>query len=92
MQYTSSSFAQMLVGCFVWVLRPRVHAPGEQPLFSRATQFRSHVPDIVLDGALRPSFRFGAKITSSFRFLQAGNIHAYLFYIVVFLILLLLWR
>ena len=92
MQYTSSSFAQMLVGCFVWVLRPRVHAPSEQPLFSRATQFRSHVPDIVLDGALRPSFRFGAKITSSFRFLQAGNIHAYLFYIVAFLILLLLWR
>ncbi len=92
MQYTSSSFAQMLVGCFTWVLRPRIHAPSEQPLFSRPTQFRSHVPDIVLDGALRPSFRFGAKITSSFRFLQAGNIHAYLFYIVVFLILLLLWR
>jgi len=92
MQYTSSSFAQMLVGCFAWVLRPRVHAPSEQALFSRPTQFRSHVPDIVLDGALRPSFRFGAKITSSFRFLQAGSIHAYLFYIVVFLILLLLWR
>lgn len=91
-QYTSSSFAQMLVVCFSWVLRPRVHAPSEQPLFPRATQFRSHVPDIVLDGALRPGFRFGAKITSALRFLQAGNIHAYLFYIVVFLILLLLWR
>ena len=82
----------MLVGCFAWVLRPRVHAPSEQPLFPRVTHFRSHVPDIVLDGALRPSFRFGAKIASAFRFLQAGNIHAYLFYIVVFLILLLLWR
>jgi len=92
MQYTSSSFAQMLVNCFVWVLRPRVHAPSEQALFPRPTQFQSHVPDIVLDGALRPSFRFGTKITSSFRFLQAGNIHAYLFYIVAFLILLLLWR
>jgi hydrogenase-4 component B len=92
MQYTSSSFAQMLVGFFAWVLRPRVLAPGEQPLFSGATRFRSHVPELVLDGVLRPSFRFGAKITSSFRFLQAGSIHAYLVYIVVFLILLLLWR
>ena len=81
----------MLVGCFAWVLRPRVHAPSEQPLFPHTTQFRSHVPDIVLDGALRPSFRFGAKITSSFRFLQAGKIQAYLFYIAVFLILLLVW-
>ena len=92
MQYTSSSFAQMLVGFFAWVLRPRVHAPGEQPVFAGPTRFHSHVPDIVLDGVLRPSFRFGAKITSSFRFLQAGSVHAYLFYIVLFLILLLLWR
>jgi len=92
MQYTSSSFAQMLVGFFAWVLRPSVHAPSEQALFPGATRFRSHVPDIVLDGVLRPSFRFGTKVTSYFRVLQAGNIHAYLFYIVAFLILLLLWR
>ncbi len=92
MQYTSSSFAQMIVALFSWVLRPRVETPAEQPVFANAAHFHSHVSDIVLDGVLRPSFRFGAKITSSFRFLQAGNIHAYLFYIVLFLICLLLWR
>ena len=92
MQYTSSSFAQMLVGFFAWVLRPRVHGPGALPAFPAVTRFHSEVPDVVLDGVLRPSFRFGAKVTSSFRFLQAGSVHAYLFYIVLFLILLLLWR
>ncbi len=92
MQYTSSSFAQMIVALFSWVLRPRVETPAEQPVFANAAHYHSHVTDIVLDGVLRPSFRFGAKITSSFRFLQAGNIHAYLFYIVLFLICLLLWR
>lgn len=92
MQYTSSSFAQLLVDFFAWVLRPHVHASTEQPLFAGKTRFSSHVPDLVLDGALRPGFRFGAKIAASFRFLQAGSIHVYLFYIVVFLILLLLWR
>ncbi|MGB5106425.1 MAG: proton-conducting transporter membrane subunit, partial [Candidatus Zixiibacteriota bacterium] len=92
MQYTSSSFAQMMVSMFSWVLRPRIETPAEQPLFAGAAHYHSHVSDIVLDGVLRPCFRLGAKITSSFRFLQAGNIHAYLFYIVLFLIGLLLWR
>jgi len=90
MQYTSSSFAQMLVSLFAWVLRPQARIPREQSLMPGATKFGSHVPDIVLDGVLRPTFQFGARITASFRFLQAGNVHAYLFYIVLFLIFLLL--
>jgi hydrogenase-4 component B len=92
MQYTASSFAQMLVQLFAWVLHPRVHAPEGQPLFARSAHFRSHVPDFVLDVVLRPTFRFGAKLTTSFRFLQQGSVHAYLFYIVAFLILLLVWK
>jgi hypothetical protein len=92
MQYTASSFAQMLVGFFAWVLRPRTDAPSDRALFWGHTRFASDVPDIVLDRALRPGFRFGARLMSSFRFLQAGSIHAYLFYIVAFLIVLLLWR
>ena len=92
MQYTSSSFAQMLVGLFAWVLRPHAHRPAAQSLFAGRTRFESHVPDLVLDGVLRPVYRFGAWVASFFRCLQAGNVQAYLFYIVAFLIVLLLWR
>ena len=92
MQYTSSSFAQMLVGLFSWVLRPHTHRPAEQPLFAGQTRLESHVPDLVLDGVLRPIYEFGVWVASFFRRFQAGNVHAYLFYIVVFLIVLLLWR
>jgi len=92
MQYTASSFAQMLVGLFAWVLRPQAHRPAEQPLFAGRTGFESHVPDLVLDGVLRPLYRFGAWVASFFRRFQAGNVQAYLFYIVAFLIILLLWR
>ena len=92
MQYTSSSFAQMLVGLFSWVLRPRTHRPAEQPLFAGRVGFESQVPDLVLDGVVRPIYRFGAWVASFFRRFQAGNVQAYLFYIVVFLIVLLLWR
>ena len=92
MQYTASSFAQMLGGLFSWVQQPRMHRPVLVAVFPGRARFRSHVLDLVLDAVLKPSFRFGARILSSFRFLQAGNIHAYLLYIVVFLMALLLWR
>jgi hydrogenase-4 component B len=92
MQYTSSSFAQMLVGLFAWVLRPHTQGPGAAGLFPSREQFVSHVPDLVLDGVLRPLFRLGVRMAAAMRYFQAGNVQAYLFYIVVFLMILLLWR
>jgi len=92
MQYTSSSFAQMLVGMFGWVLRPRTHQPKDLPLFPPATSFHSDVPDTVLDEVVLPTFRFTAWLFSWFRVLQQGNIQVYLLYIFLALITLLLWR
>jgi hydrogenase-4 component B len=92
MQYTSSSFAQMVVGLFAWALRPRTHRPRDLPLFPRKTDFHSETPDTVLDGAVLPTFRLGARLFSWFRFLQQGSIQTYLLYIFVALIALLLWR
>lgn len=92
MQYTASSFVQMIGKLFTWVQRPRLHGPGDLPVFPGPSAFRGHILDLVLDATVRPAFRAVAKFLSRFRFLQAGRIHAYLFYIVVFLIVLLLWR
>ena len=39
MQYTSSSFAQMLVGLFAWALRPRTHEPRVVSAFPTSTRF-----------------------------------------------------
>jgi hydrogenase-4 component B len=92
MQYTSSSFAQMLVSLFGWALRPRTHKAGSLPLFPHNTTFHSEVPDTVLDGAILPAFRFGGWLSSKFRVFQQGSIQTYLLYIFVALIVLLLWR
>jgi hydrogenase-4 component B len=92
MQYTSSSFAQMLVGLFGWALRPQIRGPRNLPLFPRRTEFHSAVLDPVLDEALLPAFRFGAWLFSWFRLLQTGSIQTYLLYIFLVLIALLLWR
>jgi hydrogenase-4 component B len=92
MQYTASSFAQMLVSLFGWVLRPRVHRPKELGLFPQRTDFHSDVPDTVLDEAVLPAFRLGAWLFSWCRVLQQGSIQMYLLYIFLALIALLLWR
>ncbi len=92
MQYTASSFAQILVGLFAWVLRPRMHQPSRLPLFPTKTHFHSQVPDVVFEEAALPAFRGGAWLCSYCRLLQQGNIQTYLLYIVAALLVLLLWR
>jgi hydrogenase-4 component B len=92
MQYTSSSFAQMLVGLFGWALRPRTHKPRNLPLFPENADFHSDVPETVLDEAVLPAFRFAGRLFSWFRVFQQGSIQAYLLYIFLALIALLLWR
>jgi hypothetical protein len=92
MQYTSSSFAQMLVAMFAWVLRPRSRGPGRLPLFPREAGFESAVPDAVLDELVLPAFRAGGWLFSRFRVFQQGNVQVYLLYIFLALIVLLLWR
>ncbi len=92
MQYTSSSFAEMLVGLFGWALRPRIHRVKVTALLPQPTDFHSHVPDPVLDELVLPTFRFSAWLFSWFRVFQQGRIQAYLLYIFVALVALLLWR
>ena len=92
MQYTSSSFAEMLVGLFSWVLRPRTKRPADLELFPRRTDFHCHVPDVVLDDAVLPAFTYAADKFSWFRIFQQGKLQAYLLYIFVMVLALLLWR
>jgi hydrogenase-4 component B len=92
MQYTSSSFAQQLVGLFAWALRPRTQQPRTLPLFPQKASFHSVAPDTVLDDAVLPLFRISAWVISKFRVFQRGSIQMYLLYMFVALIALLLWR
>lgn len=92
MQYTASSFAEMLVGLLGWVLRPSAHAPRLDGPFPRPAAYDSHVPDIVLDRALVPSFALAGRMLARLRPIQRGSIHLYLVYILATLVALLLWR
>lgn len=92
MQYTASSFAQMLVALFGWALRPRVRAPRDLGLFPPKSGFATEVPDAVLDRAVLPLVRFGGWLSSGFRVLHQGSIQVYVLYIFAVLVVLLIRR
>ena len=89
MQYTASSFAQMIVTMFEWVLRPRVHPPQVEGPFPPTTEMNSQVDDAVLDRAIMP---FGRRMIGGFgwfhRF-QQGLTQHYVLYILITVILML---
>ena len=92
MQYTASSFAELLVGLFRWAVFPDEHRPRLKGPFPATDQrFASHAPDPVLDRFLLPVISRGRSILGLARIIQAGRIQAYLLYIVIALVILLAW-
>jgi hydrogenase-4 component B len=92
MQYTSSSFAEMLVALFAWALRPSAHRPHLAAPFPHAEGFHSHVPETVLDLAILPPLRAVGRAFHWMHFIQRGTVHRYLLYILLTLLFLFLWR
>jgi hydrogenase-4 component B len=92
MQYTSSSFAQMLVALLAQVLLPIAKLPRINTLFPASTRFSSEVPDAVLDRGVLPAFRLVAWLMNRLRVLQHGSIQLYLLYLFAALLWLLLWK
>jgi hypothetical protein len=82
----------MLVELFQAVLIPVTHTPRIKELFPVSARFASDVPDVVLDRILLPVTRATAWLFSWSRYLQQGNIHAYLFYIILVLFFLFMWK
>lgn len=92
MQYSSSSFAETLVKLFAWALQPKVHRPKIEGLFPQDADFESHVDDTVLEKAVWPTTRAVTWLFSWGRYFQNGSLQAYLMYILVVIVFLLLWR
>ena len=89
----SSSFAATLVDLFSSVLRPTRHAPSVRGPFPSPTALRTHVPEVVLDHAVTPSFRLVARGLVWFRWVQRGAIQLYVLYVLAALVVaLLVWR
>lgn len=91
MQFTGSSFSQVLVEIVGWALCPRTRQPQLAGPFPPPTRFKSEVPDAVLDRALMPAFRSTGSVLGRARILQRGPIQLYLVYVLGILLVLLLF-
>jgi hypothetical protein len=91
LQYTASSFAQLITSRFRWVLWPREHRPRISGLFPAPSRFHSHVGDAVLDRLLLPASRAALRFTVFLRGLSQGQLQRYILYIVAVLLPLLVW-
>jgi hypothetical protein len=81
----------LLVTLFRWVVRPKVTSPSIRELFPQAAAYRSDVPDSVLERLVLPTLRWLGGRLLFFRVFQQGSLQAYLFYMLVILMLLLIW-
>lgn len=92
MQYTGSSFSQMLMELFSWAVLPKVHMPQVAGLFPRPEQFKSYIPDLALDRFVLPGFALATRLLAWLRSALTGRIQADLLYIFLIVIFLYFWR
>lgn len=90
-QYTASSFSQILNESFQWALWPVRHLPRIRGLFPRHSRFQQDIPDPVLERGLNPAFHFSAWFLGWLRVLQSGHLPIYLLYVALTLVALLAW-
>ena len=89
MQYTASSFAEMLVGCFRVFLKPEAHKPTVSGAFPEPARFSSHVPETVLEQIYIPFLEYLYTKSAPIRRLQHGQLNIYIFYTFVTLVVLM---
>ncbi|MFI4982947.1 MAG: proton-conducting transporter membrane subunit, partial [Nevskiales bacterium] len=87
-QYTGRSFAEMMAEFLIpRFLRPRTHRRAPQGLFPAPGEFHAASPDPVTQKVYEPFFRHWAERFSRLRILQQGNVHVYLVYILLVVVL-----
>ena len=94
MEYTATGFSKPIRMVFKALFRPRREVQREydfSPYFATNLRFESHVEEIFQTRIYRPLNRLVLRISRRLRALQAGSIQAYLIYIFVTLLLLLIF-
>jgi hydrogenase-4 component B len=94
MEYTATGFSKPIRMIFKALFRPRREVQREydySPYFAKTLRFESHIEEAFVTRLYRPLNRTILRMSRRMRALQAGSIQAYLIYIFVTLLLLLLF-
>jgi hydrogenase-4 component B len=94
MEYTATGFSKPIRMIFKALFRPRREVQREydySPYFAKTLRFESHIEEAFVTRIYRPLNRGILRLSRRMRALQAGSIQAYLIYIFVTLLLLLIF-
>jgi hydrogenase-4 component B len=93
MEYTATGFSKPIRMIFKALFRPRREVQREydySPYFAKTIRFESHIEEAFVTRLYRPLNRGILRLSRRMRALQAGSIQAYLIYIFITLLVLLL--
>jgi hydrogenase-4 component B len=93
MEYTATGFSKPVRMIFKALFQPRRDVQREydfSPYFATNIHFESHIEEVFVERLYRPLRVWILRVSRRVRALQAGSIHAYLLYIFLTLLLLLL--
>ena len=94
MEYTATGFSKPIRMIFKALFRPHREVQRDydfSPYFTKTIRFESHVEEVFQTRIYRPLNRLVLRVSRRMRALQAGSIQAYLIYIFVTLLLLLMF-
>jgi hydrogenase-4 component B len=94
MEYTATGFSKPVRMIFKALFQPRRDVQREydfSPYFATNIRFESHIEEVFVERLYRPLRISILRLSRGLRALQAGSIQAYLIYIFVTLLLLLLF-
>ncbi len=94
MEYTATGFSKPIRMIFKALFRPRREVQREydySPYFAKTLRFESHIEEAFVTRLYRPLNRGILRLSRRMRALQAGSIQAYLIYIFITLLLLLIF-
>ncbi len=94
MEYTATGFSKPIRMIFKALFRPRREVQREydySPYFAKTIRFESEIEEAFVTRIYRPLNRGILRVSRRMRALQAGSIQAYLIYIFVTLLLLLMF-
>jgi hydrogenase-4 component B len=93
-EYTATAFSKPLMMIFRAVYRPtrEVEAlAGVSPYYPHEVRYRSAIEPVFERYVYGPLLRAVLRVATAMKALQAGSLHAYLAYVLVLGVLLLLW-
>ena len=94
MEYTATGFSKPIRMIFKALFRPRREVQRDydySPFFAKNLRFESHIEEAFVTRIYRPLTRGILRLSRRMRALQAGSIQAYLIYIFITLLVLLMF-